>query len=298
MTGRGGRDIIWDMSETPPARTGRFGAIFVILVIAGSAVGVLTWHLGANRGAGSVDTTGFDLDTAPDSVRAPAAASRRPDAAPRSSLGSFKSDAGIRVADGNASARRSGPSPAAEAQLQKQESRESLAKAARKHESAVRRFAQRMTARYPVVRQYGKDWMGHPDLKKLNDDYMRDKDPVKFLLGLSRSENFGKMMTKYAGAPEIREFALGAVKQSPLELKTAAMDVLGSDRVVKDLVMNVAKAVGLPASVIGTIEGGAPAKTESSKIDQNKAVTEMMGDPEMKKVMQQGAPPPAVSVGQ
>lgn len=105
------------MSESPTARTGRLGALFVALVVAGSAIGVLGWHLLANRNAGSIDNAGFDLDKEPETQRpAPAASQSRP-AAPRSSLGSFKADEGMQVAAGNAPARESRPSPAARASV-------------------------------------------------------------------------------------------------------------------------------------------------------------------------------------
>ncbi|OGS35920.1 MAG: hypothetical protein A2506_05175 [Elusimicrobia bacterium RIFOXYD12_FULL_66_9] len=284
------------MSETPPSRTGRFGAIFVAVVVAGSAVGVLGWHLLSNRGEESMDNAGFDLEKTPEGVP-PAPVAQQPEDAPQSSLGSFEEDAGIRVANGSSSAQKSGDSPSRMAQKKKEESRLGFAKAARKHEASVRGFAERMTARYPVIRQYGKDWMGYPDLKKLNDDYMRDKDPVKFLLGVSQSQNFGKMMKKYAGSPEVREFAIAAVKESPLELKAATADLLGNDRVVKDIVMNVAKGLGLPPSITGAIESADPSKVDPAKIDQSKVMTDMMNNPEMQKVMQQGQQAPAVNVG-
>lgn len=297
------------MSETPPSRTGRFGAIFVAVVVAGSAVGVLGWHLLSNRDAGRMDNAGFDLAETPDAERPAAApAPRPPAAAPQSSLGTFKADAGIQVAEGGA--QKSGASPLSAAQRKKEESRQDFAKTARKYEGTVRGFAERMTAKNPLLQQYGREWMSYPDLKKLNDDFMRDKDPVKFLLGASQSENFGKMVKKYARAPEIREFVIQAFKETPTELKASALGVLDSDRLVKDVVSGVAKSIlpALPPSVLGAIESGDPGKIDASKLDaskmapskveQNKVVNDLMNNPELKKVMQQGAPPAAVNSGQ
>lgn len=102
------------MNETPPARTGRFGMIFVVVVVAGSAVGVLGWHLIANRNAASVNTEGFDLDKAPEAAR-PVAVSpaSRPAPAPQSSLGSFKADADIQAVGGSPRGPASGTTPGA-----------------------------------------------------------------------------------------------------------------------------------------------------------------------------------------
>src|SRR6202007_2621303 len=77
---------------------------------------------------------------------------------------------------------------------------------ARKHESDVRNYSIRMTQKYPILRQYGKDWMSHPDLKKLNDDYMRNHDPIAFIMGLTKAPSLGGFVKQYAGSPAIQGF--------------------------------------------------------------------------------------------
>lgn len=284
------------MSETPQPRTGRFATVLVTLVVAGSAVGVLGWHLLANRSNGRMDAAGFDLDDAPKTAATPGgeASSVTAEPAAPSSLGSFKAEEGMRIAEDSA-ASKGALSAAARAQQEKEKKREDFAKTSRKYEAGTRDFAVRMTQKYPVVRQYGKDWMSYPDLKKLNDDFMRDRDPVKFMLGLAQSQNFGKMMKKYAGSPEIREFALGALKQSPLELKGAVAEVISDNRVIKDLVTNIARGMGLPPAATTGFTGGDGAPP--SQADQGKAVSDMMNDPEMKKMLPQGQQAAPVNLG-
>lgn len=294
------------MSEQPPARTGRFGAIFVIVVVAGSAFGVLGWHLLSNRDAGRMDNAGFDLNETPAAER-PAAvaapASRRPEAPPPSSLGSITVDEDMKAANRIAVAPKSGPATP----QKKEQIRESFAQAARKYESSARSLAERMAAQEPMLRRYGKDWMRSPDLKKLGDGYRKDKDLVKFLLGAAKSENLGKLTKKYAGSPELRRYVLQAVKESPPELRSAAEELLDNDRAIKALFTDVTKGLGLPPTIAGIIERGAPpkmhlrkdepSKEEAPKADQNKVMTDIMNNPELQKVMQQGQQAPAVNLG-
>ena len=158
----------------------------------------------------------------------------------------------------------------------------SFTEAARKHEGEVRNFAMTMTNKYAVIRQYGKDWMSYPDLKKLNDDYARDKDPIAFMMGLSRAPNFGVLLKKYAGAPEMREAVMQGMKQAPPELSSSAIGVLQTDQVVKDLIVNVANGMGLPPSITAVINGGG----DPAKLDQSKVMADVMNNPEMRKAMQ------------
>lgn len=246
------------------------------LVVAGSAVGVVGWYVQTNRRGPAIDASGFDLSAAPGSTRpAPVLSARdATPARPVSSLGYLKADAGVRIADSNAGVlaapRRDAASPA-----------KSFTDAARESEPLVRRFAERMTRRYPVIRQYGRDWMSRPDLRKLNDDYMRNHDPIAFLRGLAKAPSAGPMVKKYAGSPEIREFVVGGIKEAPSALFSSAMDALQSDGAIKDVVAHVADGIGLPPSVTALISAGDP-----SKVDQNKVLGDMLASPPVRQALQ------------
>ena len=260
-----------------PSRGGRLGALLVAVAIGASAVGVLGWHLVSNRGE-ALDVSGFDLSASPAEPRTQAVPARTAPAEappPASSLGMLRADAGVSVAGESAPARTSATGAPQDA---KRKAHADFAEATRKNERSIRAFAERMTSRYPVIRQYGRDWMSQPDLRKLNDDYMRDHDPVKFMLGLSRSENFSKLVRKYAGKPEIREFIVQGMKQAPTELTGAALGALQNDRVLKDLVKSVVAGVGLPPSLTALIDGG-----DASKIDQRQVMSEMLNNPALQK---------------
>ena len=129
-----------------------------------------------------------------------------------------------------------------------------------------------MTKKYPLIRQYGKDWMSRPDLKKLNDDYMRNHDPIAFIMGLAKAPSLGGMVKKYAGSPIIMEFITQGMKEAPGDLTSSAMDVLSKDAAAKSLISNVARGLGLPPSVIGLINSGG----DGSKIDQKRIVSDLM----------------------
>jgi hypothetical protein len=273
------------MDDAPAARTGRFGGIFTALVVLGSFVGVIGWYLATNReGGAKIDVSGFDLNQVEGAKRAPVAAISRPESAP-SSLNMLKGEKGMRFVDSNTTAPPSNSTPDSSSNASPAQKAEAahlgFQEAARKHEAAVRSFGERMTRKYPVIRAYGKDWMSHPDLKKLNDDYVRDKDPIAFLRGLAKSPNLGPMVRKYASSPEIREFIVDGMRQAPGELTSSALDVLQNDRTIKDVVAGVAAGLGLPPSVTGLINGGG----DPSKIDQNKIMSDIMKDPQMQKAL-------------
>lgn len=270
------------MSGEPSVRSGRSGGIFVAVLVAGSAVGVVGWYLVTNRHGAALDESGFDLSDAPKVRRAApvAAASSAPDQ-PVSSLGMMKADAGVRIVDSNAGAQAPAGGAAAKSGDPKEHANLSFTEAVRKHEAEVRRFGMKMTNKYPVIRQYGREWMSHPDLKKLNDDFQRDHDPIAFMKGLSKAPSLGLMLKKYAGRPEMREFVVQGMKQAPSELTSSAMDVLQNDHTLKDMVANIAGGMGLPPSITALINGG------SDKVDQKAIMGDMMNNPEMRKAMQQ-----------
>jgi hypothetical protein len=261
------------MDSAPPARNSRFGVIFTSIVVGGSAIGVLGWHVFANRSDPALNTTGFDLNTAPVSRQiAPSPTTNSGETAAPSSLSMLHADPGIRVVEGNPS------SPQTNKTDKKKETHADFTRTARKHESTVQRFAQKMTMKYSVVQEYGREWMSYPDLRKLNDDYMRNHDPIAFMVGLSRAPSLGKMIKKYATRPEMREFVVEGIKSAPGDLTASAVEVLQNENVVKGLIANVTKGLGLPPSVTAMI-GGAPPP------DQTTLINDMVNSPAMKNAM-------------
>ena len=281
------------MSEENSRRSGP-GGIFVAVIVGGSAVAVIGWYLLVNRGGPTIDASGFDLSAAPHSGRpAPVASAAPASPGPTSSLYMMKGDAGVRIGGDSGSAPPPAAAPAAKEGDKKAQAHADFTAQAHKHEADVRKFAEMMTRKSPVIRQYGKDWMSHPDLRKLNDDYMRNHDPVAFILGLTKAPSLGGMVKKYAGSPAIIEFITQGMKEAPGELTSSAMDVLSNDTVAKKLIANVASGLGLPPSITGLINSGG----DASKMDQKQVVNDMMNSDAVKNAIPAGQQaPPAVAI--
>lgn len=150
-----------------------------------------------------------------------------------------------------------------------------------KTEKIIEALAIRYTRQYPVIREYGKEWMSQPDLKKLNDDYFIDHDPVKFMRGLAASPSFPKLLKKYAGYGEIQSFVKDAVKSAPRGSVEEAMKIVNEEKTVKQLVDNVAQSLGLPVGMLaGAMGGGGP------KVDEKAIMGSILGShPDMQKAM-------------
>jgi hypothetical protein len=211
------------------------------------------------------------LSAAPQSrPAAPAAAAAPASPEPLSGLSMMRGGSGIRIADANASAsNQAAPS----SEDKKAQSRAEFTAQTRKNEGVVRAFAERMTRKYPAIRRYGRDWMSRPDLKKLNDDYMRNHDPVAFAVALTKAPSLGWLVRKYAASPAIKEFIVEGIKEAPEDLRAAGLDILSNDGVIKGLVTNVVGSIGLPPSLMAMIGG------DGSKVDQKKLMTDLMNSP-------------------
>lgn len=285
------------MSQDHKHRTSRLGVVFVLVAVGGSAVGVVGWHLISNR-AGGLDTSGFDMSTAPESARSaappsfPAAAPSSLQApAPQTSLSMVKGDKTITVVGPGASTPKpSGSSGAAGGNPAdpKQEAALTMKDAAIKYEKLVHGFVRRMEKKHPSITQFGKDWAASPELRAIRDQYWKEKDPVKFAYGIVKSNDFGKLVKKYAGDPGIRDALVTGIKESPPSLTAAVGGVMKSDTVAKGLVTSVIKAVGLPASLTGFLDDDAKAP------DQNQVMADIMKSGDMTKAMQNKASPVAL----
>lgn len=283
-----------DMSEEHPHKTSRLGAILVFIAVGGSAVGVAGWHLLSNRGNAGLDTSGFDMSATPDLSQSaappsfPALAPAASAPAPQTSLGMVKGDAGMRVVGPGAStpkptsASGSTPNPTDP----KQAAALSFKEAALKNEKIVDAFVRRMEKKHPSITQYGRDWAASPELRALRDAYWKDKDPLKFAYGLAKSNDFNKLMRKYAGDPGIRDALITGIKEAPPSLTGAISGVAQNDGVVKSLMTTVIKAVGLPASLTGFLDGG-----EVKAANRDQVMSDIMNSEDMKKAMKNQAAP-------
>ncbi|MDD5656390.1 MAG: hypothetical protein PHF00_03950 [Elusimicrobia bacterium] len=222
-------------------------ALFVGL----SALGIALFQF-AGKDKSAAESSGFDLHEAPVPEPAPAAA-----AAPGSGL-DLLDTGGMRLRFGAAAEKR--PEPVS--------SRE-FADAAKSFEAKIRVLGEAYTRRYPVIGRYGRDWMSRPELKRLNDDYMRDHDWMKFLRGAARSRDFAGHLAKYAAVPEIQSFVREALRQAPDEVLAAAPGLLREEAAVRTLVANTAGALGLPPALVGGVLGG-------GKVDEKETMSRLL----------------------
>jgi hypothetical protein len=235
----------------------RLSGYLAAAVLLASAVG--GWYLLTDRSANGVDSGGFDVSaTYKPRAAAPVSAAPEP-AAPPSSLSWLRGGADrLNAATPPAPEKDRAPAAAPPGASSKESAREAFIAQARRYEHDVCRYAERLTAQSPVIRQYGKDWMRYPDLRKLNDDYNRDHDPIAFLVGLSKAPNFGAMVKKYAGSAEIRDAVVqGVTKEVPSDLVDAGMIVLATDPGMREMVSGVAGKMGLPETLAAAAGIGA-----------------------------------------
>lgn len=251
--------------------------VLVALAVGGSAAGVMVWQLMQSGPAPALDRSGFDVQVVEEAgPRGPAPAQP---AAQQSSLTSFTgAPSGMSFGEQAPDSVTGGPSsPAGPKKPRDVSFREAVLAAERKgYDLAVA-----YTKKYPSIAQYGRDWMSHPDLRQLNYDYLRDRDPVKFLRGLAKSPNFPKLVKKYATDPGIHAFVKDAAVHAPAGLAGAAADYLTEDSAMKNFMQNVTRAMGLPGSLTASLFGG-----DDKPLDQKQLMGEVMqGNPELQKAL-------------
>lgn len=241
--------------QTPRRRSSAGSLLLTVLVLGASVVGMAVYQaLQQSKSSQPPDAAGFDVA---DVDEAPASAVSTATPQPQSSLTAPSRMEGLHF--GKQAAAKA--SPAATAL--------SFKEAVWNNEKLVRNLAIAYTKKYPLIAQYGRDWMSYPDLKKLNDDYMRDRDPVKFMKGVAKSKNFGKLVKKYASAPPIQNFVQEAIGKAPPQTLSTSMEYVTRDGALKQLVYDVSASLGLPPGLLAGMLGG-------GKVDEKKIMGRIM----------------------
>ncbi|MDD5628978.1 MAG: hypothetical protein PHU21_07935 [Elusimicrobia bacterium] len=260
--------------------------MLAVLAVAGSALGVMIYQF-SQKEKPAADTSGFDIAKTQESRPADSSSAQPPSAAAQTDRTMFKAEDLAKMNFGTVA------SSTAKAVAQK--AADSFTEACRKVEGQVKAMAVSYTKRYPNLAQYGRDWMKYEDLKQLNDNYMRDHDPVAFLRGTSRSKNFGKLMVKYAGDPGLQSFVKEGIIKAPADVTSSAMKLVQEDNAVKTVVTNVVQALGIPPALTMGILGGGKVDEKQvmgSIMESNPTLQGAMQNPDVQKAMQQqGAAP-------
>jgi len=268
------------VSDVPWRRIGLFLFLFAV---GGSAIGLTGWLFLLSRKA---DSETYGLDTR--AMQAPAAAAVKTAAAPsfldldpsmqisaqeqRPGSGKNYAGAGIIGSARTESANRAGNRKAEAARVFKD--------AVGRHETLVESFIRRMEAKHPSLTKYGEDWAASPELCAARDQYWTDKDPLEFIHSLAKSDDFSKLVKKYARDPGIHDALITGIKEAPPSLMDALSGVLSSDEVAEELAETVAKNVGLPADMTSSPGGADPAPATQERI-----LSDVMDSEEMKKAM-------------
>jgi hypothetical protein len=262
----------------------KLSLLLLILAIGGSAIGVYIYQtIQANRKT-QLDASGFDVAQTLDRPAALPAASGAPG---QDQSNMMTVQTGL---PGMHFSRSSNSSPAAAAEDKGKKAAEDFTELCRANETKVRNFAIAWTRKSVVLQAYGKEWMSYPDLKKLNDDYMHNHDPVSFLRGLAQSDNFSTMVKRYAGQPDIQHAAQEGMKQAPPELFNSALAYANKDNIIKTMVDKVGQSLGIPPGVMGSAAGGGQVDTSKvmdSVLSANPQMQQMMqNNPELQKQVQ------------
>lgn len=176
-------------------------AVILLILLADVGIAVFAWHLYQSRKS-SVDSSGLDLSKAPEisqPLRLPPESlppeprssmqylipDRRPVRGPAPS-GQEPSQAGAGRGGG-----ASGPQDAV------------VTKALRVY------YGLKKSPRFRgsrAIAEWQKEFLSYPDLKAINDEYQKDRDPLRFLAHMARSPNFQGMALKYLSHPDLRQF--------------------------------------------------------------------------------------------
>lgn len=80
-----------------------------------------------------------------------------------------------------------------------------------------------------VVRRYEKDWFSQPDLTALYQSYVRDHDPVAYMVGLAASQSFRGLAAKYAREPMMLALLRDSIKAASLQAIGEGVSVLAGN---------------------------------------------------------------------
>ncbi|HVE13875.1 MAG TPA: hypothetical protein VNI01_10810 [Elusimicrobiota bacterium] len=71
-----------------------------------------------------------------------------------------------------------------------------------------------------TIQAWIREFRNYPDLRALDDRYNKDKDGVKFLVYMIRSDNFKAMLDKYFQTPDVQSF-MKTMSASPVVIAAA-----------------------------------------------------------------------------
>ena len=251
------------------------GLILLILLVDVGII-IVAWHFYQRRQE-RLDDAGLNFARAPEADAAPAAPRTAPKEEPLPGIDRYVKKESLQPGRLGPPAAPGGPGPGtAKAGPPPAASRQAVLKM----DGAVNFFFQlKNSERFKnskVVQSWKRDFLSYPDLKRLNDDWRKNHDPLSFMVGMVKSPNFQTMAGKYLATPDMQAF----VKQmatAPSVLNSAGSFM--ADDAIKGAVSTLKLAPGGAA---------APAMKDSSA-----QMGRLKTNPALKVIIEGDAPPPA-----
>lgn len=251
-------------------------AIIAVAAVAAAGVGVVIYQASQGREEhAALNTSGFDVSQVDDAPRRVASAMPgRPQQG--SSLGMITGTMGIGQAPTGESAGQTQAGSPAGAPARADDAA-TFSQMVREREKPVEGLTRAYMKRSQVFQQYGREWMSHPDLKKLNDEYMKNHDPIAFLRGLASSPSFPGMVKKYAHDPNMQGYVKDVISKAPQGMISSGLGMARKESLVEKLMDSVMGAMGLPRGIFGS--------ADNKPVDQSAVMSSMMNNPDIQKAM-------------
>lgn len=221
------------------------GQIFLLVVIFAD-VGLIIWgwHLYQKRQQDKLDASGFNLAQTPKEERKPFASMPDPvkvddlEASMRLVIKESRDLPALGQGRGGAPPVQTGAEAARTARAAPPPARPPSARSMKTVSAEERRKVRKAKGFYynlkndprfrdsQVLKDWQKEFLSHDDLRKINAEYQKDRDAIKFMVHMVGSDSFRGMFGKYMLKPEMRDFVK---EMAGSAVVTAAADAFLAD---------------------------------------------------------------------
>ncbi len=253
-------------------------ALILVILLVDVGIIIMAWHFYQRRQE-RLDDAGLNFARAPEPDAAPAGAKPPPPTKEDglSSIDRYVKKESLQPGRLGPPAAAPPPNAAAKAGLTPAASAQGMLKM----DGAVNYFFQlKNSERFKnskVVQAWKRDFLSYPDLKKLNDDWRKNHDPLSFMVGMVKSPNFQTMAGKYLGTPDMQAFVKN-MATAPAVINSAGTFM--ADDSIK--------------GAVGTLKLGPGGAAAPAMKDSSAQMGRLKANPALKGVLENGnAPPPA-----
>ena len=252
------------MSSPKPRQSSQSPVFFLLALIFGLGVllGVWRFYQAKQIKNEDLETSGFEVSSAPE-YSEPSPPSAHENVIKRKD----RLDYLIKEDRTTIVKQRSNPTPSAAHRLSPLETRK-----AKKIFKAVRFYYDlKNSERFKnsdFVREWKKDFFSYDDLRKVNAEYQKDRDALRFMVNMTKSPNFKELLSKHFKRPDSQDFLRSMTKSPEVQ---AAADTFTENIHIKNMVKHLDLANRLREEQIETApESVDPPSTEDKKILKKK----------------------------